>query len=154
MLKVWWWLQGRLFQLWHYVRDQTEQIEKIGPPYTFLFLYFSFFLFFLLFFLALSCDDMGHFLIFFCIFMFTNIGLPDIERRKRKRNLLLGQPQGSLSERIDTPCAYVDLQLTFSCGLPIWRLIPDQFEWCIAAAGTCAIVVCVIVNVVLYPAVM
>ena len=43
--------------------------------------------------------------------MFTNIGLPDIERRKRKRNLLLGQPQGSLSERIDTPCAYVDLQL-------------------------------------------
>ena len=50
--------------------------------------------------------------------MFTNIGLPDIERRKRKRNLLLGQPQGSLSERIDTPCAYVNLQLTFSCGLP------------------------------------
>ena len=41
---------------------------------------------------------------FFCIFfMFTNIGLPDIERRKRKRNLLIGQPQGSLSERIDTP---------------------------------------------------
>ena len=78
--------------------------------------------------------------------MFTNIGLPDIERRKRKRNLLLGQPQGSLSERIDTPCACVDLQLTFSCGLPILRLIPDQFEWCIAAAGTCAIVVCVIVN--------
>ena len=51
--------------------------------------------------------------------MFTNIGLPDIERRKRKRNLLIGQPQGSLSERIDTPCAYVNLQLTFSCGLPI-----------------------------------
>ena len=33
-------------------------------------------------------------------FMFTNIGIPDIERRKRKRNLLIGQPQGSLSERI------------------------------------------------------
>ena len=155
MLKVCWWLQGRLFQLWHYVRDQTEQIEKIGPPLHILFLYFSFFLFFCYFFLALSCDDMGHFLIFFVFFfMFTNIGLPDIERRKRKRNLLIGQPQGSLSERIDTPCAYVNLQLTFSCGLPIWRLIPDQFEWCIAAAGTCAIVVCVIVNVVLYPAVM
>ena len=86
--------------------------------------------------------------------MFTNIGIPDIERRKRKRNLLIGQPQGSLSETIDAQCAYVDLQFTFSCGLPIWRLIPDQFEWCIAAAGTCAIVVCVIVNVVLYPAVM
>ena len=63
---------------------------------------------------------MGHFLIFFCVFfMFTNIGIPDIERRKRKRNLLIGQPRGSLSERIDTLCVYVDLQLTFSCGLPI-----------------------------------
>ena len=60
------------------------------------------------------------FLIFFVFFfMFTNIGIPDIERRKRKRNLHIGQPQGSLSERIDTPCAYVNLQLTFSCGLPI-----------------------------------
>ena len=59
------------------------------------------------------------FCFFLYFFMFTNIGIPDIERRKRKRNLLIGQPQGSLSERIDTPCAYVDLQLTFSCGLPI-----------------------------------
>ena len=33
--------------------------------------------------------------------MFTNFGIPDIERRKRKRNLLIGQPQGSLSESID-----------------------------------------------------
>ena len=24
--------------------------------------------------------------------MFTNFGIPDIERRKRKRNLLIGQP--------------------------------------------------------------
>ena len=58
---------------------------------------------------------------FFCIlfFMFTNIGIPDIERRKRKRNLLIGQPQGSLSERIDTQCAFIDLKITFSCGLPI-----------------------------------
>ena len=40
---------------------------------------------------------MGHFLIFFCIFfMFTNIGLPDIERRKRKRNLLIS----SISKRL------------------------------------------------------
>ena len=45
--------------------------------------------------------------------MFTNIGIPDIERRKRKRNLLIGQPQGSLSERIDTHCAYVDLKIYF-----------------------------------------
>ena len=66
--------------------------------------------------------------------MYTNIGIPDIERRKR--NLLIGQPQGSLSERIDAQCAYVDLKITFSCGLPIRRLIPDQFEWCIAAAGS------------------
>ena len=26
------WVQGRLFQLWQCVRDQTEQIVKIGPP--------------------------------------------------------------------------------------------------------------------------
>ena len=58
---------------------------------------------------------MGHFLIFLYFFMFTNIGIPDIERRKR--NLLIGQPQGSLSERIDTQCAFVDLKITFSCGL-------------------------------------
>ena len=51
--------------------------------------------------------------------MFTNIGIPDIERRKKKWNLLIGQPQGSLSEGIDTHCAFVDLKITFSCGLPI-----------------------------------
>ena len=45
--------------------------------------------------------------------MFTNIGIPDIERRKRKRNLLIGQPQGFLSERIDAQCAYVDLKIYF-----------------------------------------
>ena len=59
------------------------------------------------------------FLILLYFFMFTNIGIPDIERRKRKMNLLIGQPQGYLSERIDTQCAYVDLKFTFSCGLPI-----------------------------------
>ena len=26
------WMQGRLFQLWQCVRDQTEQIVKVGPP--------------------------------------------------------------------------------------------------------------------------
>ena len=51
--------------------------------------------------------------------MFTNIGIPDIERRKRMMNLPIGQPQGSLSEMIDTQCAFVDLKITFSCGLPI-----------------------------------
>ena len=77
------------------------------------------FLFFSCYFFALFCDDMGLFLIFLYFFMFTNIGIPDIERRKRKRNLLIGQPLGSLSERIDAQCAYVDLKFTFPCGLPI-----------------------------------
>ena len=44
------------------------------------------------------CVDMGYFLIFFnmffVFFMFTIFGIPDIERRKEKRNLLIG----SLSE--------------------------------------------------------
>ena len=54
------------------------------------------------------CVDMGHFIKKFCIFfMFTNFGIPDIERRKRKRNLLIGQPQGSLSESINTHCLFV-----------------------------------------------
>ena len=34
--------------------------------------------------------------IFLYFFMFTVFGIPNIERRK-KRNLLIGQPQGSLS---------------------------------------------------------
>ena len=40
-------MQGRLFQLWRCVKDQTEQIEKIGPPLhiLFLFLYFFFVIF-------------------------------------------------------------------------------------------------------------
>ena len=46
------WMQGRLFQLWQCVRDQTEQIVKIGPRppthfiFIFVFLIFSFFFFF------------------------------------------------------------------------------------------------------------
>ena len=61
------------------------------------------------------CVDMGHFLNFFLyFFMFTNFGIPDIERRKRKRNLLIGQPQGSLSESIDTTVFICfDLKLLF-----------------------------------------
>ena len=54
---------------------------------------------------------MAIFLIFF--FMFTNFGIPNIERRKKKRNLLVGQPQGSLSERIDTVFICIDLKLLF-----------------------------------------
>ena len=54
------------------------------------------------------------FFFFFCIFfMFTNFGIPDIERRKRKRNLLIGQPQGSLFEGIDTVFICFDLKLLF-----------------------------------------
>ena len=46
--------------------------------------------------------------------MFTNFGIPDIERRKRKWNLLIGQPQGSLSESIDTTVFICfDLKLLF-----------------------------------------
>ena len=60
------------------------------------------------------CVGMGHFLIFFCIlFMFTDFGIPDIERRKRKRNFRIGQPQGSLSESIDTVFICFDLKLLF-----------------------------------------
>ena len=54
---------------------------------------------------------MGHFLYFF---MFTIFGIPDIERRKR--NLLTGQPQGSLSESRNCRC--FDSVFRFSCGLP------------------------------------
>ena len=54
------------------------------------------------------CVDMGHFFKkILDFFMFTNFGIPDIDRRKRKRNLLIGQPQGSLSETIDTQCLSV-----------------------------------------------
>ena len=63
------------------------------------------------------CVDMGLFLtVFFVFFMFTIFGIPDIERRKR--NLLIGQPQGSLSESINTTVFICfSLKFTFSCGL-------------------------------------
>ena len=70
------WMQGRLFQLWQCVRDQTEQIEKIVTPpplpthFIFIFVFLFFYLFFLLFF-AMFCVDMGHYFIFltcFCLY--------------------------------------------------------------------------------------
>ena len=85
------WMQGRLFILWQCVRDQTEQIEKIPPPYTFYlyFCIFNFLLFFVLLIFAMFCIVMGYFLfsfdIFFVFFMFTIFGIPDIERRKTKK---------------------------------------------------------------------
>ena len=82
-----------------------------APPYTFYFYFCIFFLLFLLFFCHVWCC---HFFKFFCIFfMFTNFGILDIESRKRKRNLLIGQPQGSLSESIDTMLICFDLKLLF-----------------------------------------
>ena len=98
---------------------QTEQIEKIPPPppppthFIFIFVFLFIYLFFCYFF-AMFCVDMGHFLIFFCIFfMFTNFEIQDIKKRRRKRNLLIGQPQGSLSESIDTLFICFDLKLLF-----------------------------------------
>ena len=80
-------------------------MEKIGPtPYTFYFYFCIFFCFFFVIFLPCFAMTWAIFLFFLYFFMFTIIGIPDIERRKRKRNLLIGQPQGSLSERIDTVC--------------------------------------------------
>ena len=43
---------------------------------------------------------------------------------------------------------------TFSCGLPTWRLIPDQFKWCSAGTTIVEFLVSVIIDVVLYPAVV
>ena len=43
-----------------------------------------------------------------------------------------------------------DLKFKFPCGLPTWRLIPDQFKWYIAAAANVVFVSSVIVDIVLY----
>ena len=82
------------------------------PALHILFLFLYFFFVFLLFFCHVLCC---HFLKNFCIFfMFTNFGILDIESRKRKRNLLIGQPQGSLSESINTTMFICfDLKLLF-----------------------------------------
>ena len=57
-----------------------------------------------------------------------------------------------MSESRNSHC--FDLTFTFPSGLPTRRLIPDQFKWRIAASANVAIVVSVIVDVVLYPAVL
>ena len=49
---------------------------------------------------------------------------------------------------------YFNLKFTFSCGLPTSRLIPDQFKWCSAAVANAAFVVGVIVDIVVYLAVV
>ena len=96
MLKVCWWLQGRLFQLWHCVRDQTEQIEKIPPPLhiLFLFLYFSFIFF------ALFCDDMGHFLNFF-VFFYVYKYWDSRYRKKKEKEESSHRPTTGIFVRMD-----------------------------------------------------
>ena len=94
--------------------DKANREDFPPPPYTFYF-YFYFCIFFVIF---LPCFVLtwAIFLIFFCIFfMFTNFGIPDIERRKRKRNLLIGQPQGSFFIRKyrHTVFICIDLKLLF-----------------------------------------
>ena len=60
---------------------------------------------------------MGHFLYIFCIFLCLQfLGFPIWKEERRKRNLLIGQPQGSLSESRNCRC--FDIAFTFSCGLP------------------------------------
>ena len=80
--------------------SETKKIFQPSTPSLFLFFNF-YFLFLLLIFLDFFCHvyvDLGHILIIFFLycFMFTIILIPDIERRKS--GLLIGQPQGSLSE--------------------------------------------------------
>ena len=81
---------------------------------------FSFFNFFWIFF-AMFYVDMGHLIFFYSFFVFfmcTVFGIPDIERRK-KRNLLIGQSQGSLSEsRWFVLFICFILKFTFYRGLP------------------------------------
>ena len=96
-----------------------KTVPTVALCYTFYFYFCIFYFVFFCYFFSLFCVDMGHFLIFLYFFLcYTNFGIPDTERRKRKKNLLIGQPQGSLSARIDTQCSFVDLKIPFSCGLP------------------------------------
>ena len=78
MMRVCWWLQGRLFQLWHCVTDQTEQIKKIGPPATHFIFIFVFFFF------ALFCDDMGHFFNF-VVFLYVYKYWDSRYRKKKEK---------------------------------------------------------------------
>ena len=70
--------------------------------------------------------DMGHFLFFlhffssfFCIFYVYCFCDSRYRKKKKKRNLLIGQPQGSLSgSRWFGVFICFNLKFTFSCGLP------------------------------------
>ena len=99
-----------------YRSDRANREDCPPPPYTCYF-HFCIFYFVGIFCHVLPCFVMtwAIFLIFFVIFYVYKYW----DSRYRKRNLLIGQPQGSLFERIDTQCAFVDLKITFSCGFPI-----------------------------------
>ena len=99
------WMQGRLFQLWQCVRDQTANREDC-------IFYFLFFCYFLPCF-VLTWAIFFLFLYFLCL---QFLGFPTKKEERRKRNLLIRQPQGSLSESRNSHC--FDLTFTFSCGLP------------------------------------
>ena len=105
MLKVCWWLQGRLFQLWHCVRDQTEQIEKIGPPpplhILFLFLYFSFFYFFCYFFFSPVLRWHGPFFDFFFVFFYIYKYWDSRYRKKKEKEESSHRPATGIFVRKD-----------------------------------------------------
>ena len=74
---------------------------------------------------VLLCVDMGHVLIFFNNFILyflclQFLGFPIYKDERKKRNLLTGQPQGSLSESRWFVVVFIcfNLKFTFSCGLP------------------------------------
>ena len=66
------------------------------------------------------CDDMGHFLKFLCIFLifflcFQIMGFPKEKEKEESSH----RPATRDFVRTDRQCAFVDLKITFSCGLPI-----------------------------------
>ena len=98
-MEDWWWLQGRRFQLWQCVRNQTENREDCPPPLSFFYFYFLFnfyFLFYFYFLLFLDFFAMFYVAVF-CIFYVYNFW-DSRYRKKKKKGLHIGQPQGSLSE--------------------------------------------------------
>ena len=114
MMENCWWLQGRLFQLWHCVRDQTEQIEKIPPPPPHTHFIFIF---------ALFCVDMGHFLIFlyfFYVYKFWDFRY----REKKEKEESSHRPATRIFVRKNRHTVFIciDLKFTFSCVLPTWKI--------------------------------
>ena len=99
-MKVCWWLQGRLFQLWHCVRDQTEQIEKIGPPYTFYFCFCIFYFDFLLFFCPVLRWH-GPFLKFFFVFFYVYKYWDSRYRKKKEKEESSHRPTTRIFVRRD-----------------------------------------------------